>query len=317
MAITAFRDMKPFSQLMFSTFVILVCFLGFMILSFIIAIPFFGFDSVMNMASLTDFDNPETIFLLKYFQTVQAFGLFIVPPLILGYLFYGRTTEYLYLNKSINSSTLLLVVVLMFFAGPFINFIGELNNSMVFPEWLAGMEKWMKDAEENAAIITEAFLNVKTIPGLAFNIFMVALLPAIGEELLFRGVIQRIFTNMTKNYHWGLWISALLFSALHMQFYGFVPRVLLGAIFGYMLVWSGSIWLPIIGHFLNNAIAVIAIYLINNNLISPKFEEYGTTSDSYYLAALSLALIVVLMLMIKRHNEGNQLEFKPIPLDIN
>jgi membrane protease YdiL (CAAX protease family) len=308
MAFTAFRDMKPFSQLIFSAFVILVCFLAFMLLSLVIAIPLYGIDSMLNIPGLNDLDNPESIVILKYFQVVQAIGLFIIPPIILGYLFHGKTTEYLYLNKSFHFSTILLVVVLMFFAGPFINFVGELNNSMVFPSWLSGVEEWMKDAEENAAKITEAFLNVKTTGGLLFNIFMVAFLPAIGEELLFRGVIQRIFTKMTRNYHWGIWISAILFSALHMQFYGFVPRVLLGAIFGYMLVWGGSMWLPILGHFLNNGIAVIAMFLINNKMISPKFEEYGSTTDSYYMALVSLVLIVVFMLMIKRQNTGNQLQ---------
>jgi membrane protease YdiL (CAAX protease family) len=308
MAFTAFRDMKPFSQLIFSAFVILVCFLAFTLLSLVIAIPLYGIDSMLNIPGLNDLDNPESIVILKYFQVVQAIGLFIIPPIILGYLFHGKTTEYLYLNKSFHFSTILLVVVLMFFAGPFINFIGELNNSMVFPSWLSGVEEWMKDAEENAAKITEAFLNVKTTGGLLFNIFMVAFLPAIGEELLFRGVIQRIFTKMTRNYHWGIWISAILFSALHMQFYGFVPRVLLGAIFGYMLVWGGSMWLPILGHFLNNGIAVIAMFLINNEMISPKFEEYGSTTDSYYMAVVSLVLIVVFMFMIKRQNTENQLQ---------
>ncbi|MDX1283818.1 MAG: CPBP family intramembrane glutamic endopeptidase, partial [Draconibacterium sp.] len=176
-----------------------------------------------------------------------------------------------------------------------------------FPSWLAGVENWMKEAEENAAAITEAFLNVKTIPGLAFNIFMIAFLPAIGEELLFRGVIQKIFTNMTRNHHLGIWISAMLFSALHMQFYGFVPRVLLGALFGYLLVWSGSMWLPILGHFLNNAFAVIAMFFIENNMLNPEYEDIGSTTESYYLAALSLGLTFVFLLMIKRQNSGKQL----------
>jgi len=307
MAITAFRDMKSFPQLIFSAFVILVCFLAFMVLSLVIALPFFGLDAVMNMSSLSNFNNPESIIILKYFQTVQAIGLFIVPPLILGYLFHGNTSEYLHLDKSFNSSTLLLVIVLMLFAGPFINLIGELNNNMSLPEWMSGIEQWMKDSEENAALITEAFLDVNTIGGLAFNLFMIALLPAIGEELLFRGVIQKIFTNMTKNYHWGIWISAILFSAMHLQFYGFVPRVMLGAAFGYLLVWSGSMWLPMVGHFLNNALAVIAMYLINNGTISPDFEEIGSTTDSYYMAALSMGLIIVFMLMIKRQNAVNQI----------
>jgi membrane protease YdiL (CAAX protease family) len=131
---------------------------------------------------------------------------------------------------------------------------------------------------------------------------MIAFLPSIGEELLFRGVIQRIFTNWTRNYHWGIWISALLFSALHMQFYGFIPRMFLGVLFGYLLVWSGSMWLPIIAHFINNAVAVVAMYLIDKELLSPEIEEIGTTSDSYYMAAVSLLLIVVFMLMIKRQN---------------
>lgn len=307
MAISAFRDMKSFPQLIFSAFVILVCFLAFMVLSLVIALPFFGMDAVMNISSLSNFNNPESIIILKYFQTVQAIGLFIVPPLILGYLFHGNTSEYLHLDKSFNSSTLLLVIVLMLFAGPFINLVGELNNNMSLPEWMSGIEQWMKDSEENAALITEAFLDVNTIGGLAFNLFMIALLPAIGEELLFRGVIQKIFTNMTKNYHWGVWISAILFSAMHLQFYGFVPRVMLGAAFGYLLVWSGSMWLPMVGHFLNNALAVIAMYLINNGTISPDFEEIGSTTDSYYMAALSMGLIVVFMLMIKQQNAGNQI----------
>ncbi|MCY1721753.1 CPBP family intramembrane metalloprotease [Prolixibacteraceae bacterium Z1-6] len=310
MAFTAFRDTKPFSQLIFSAFVILVCFLAFTVLSLLIAWPLFGIDSVMNISSLGNFENPESIAILKYFQTVQAIGLFIIPPVILGYLFHGKIKEYLHLNKAVNNSSLLLVVVLMLFAGPFINFIGEINNNMSFPDWMSGIEKWMKESEENAAIITKAFLDVKTIPGLTFNIFMIAFLPAIGEELLFRGVVQRIFTNMTKNYHWGIWISAILFSTLHMQFYGFVPRVLLGAMFGYMLVWSGSMWLPIVGHFLNNALAVIGMYMINNELISPDFEEIGSTSDSYYMAAISLGLVLLFMLMLKRQNAGNQIELE-------
>jgi hypothetical protein len=139
---------------------------------------------------------------------------------------------------------------------------------------------------------------------------MIAFLPAIGEELLFRGVIQRIFTSWTRNQHWGIWISAILFSALHMQFYGFIPRVFLGVLFGYLLVWSGSIWLPIIAHFINNAVAVVAMYLIDKGLLSQEIEEIGTTSDSYYMAAVSLLLIVVFMLMIKRQNSEVNPEFR-------
>ncbi len=305
MAITAFRGMKPFPQLLFSAFVILVCFLAFLILSLIIAVPVFGFDSILSLPTLGDLENPESLTVLKYFQTVQAIGLFILPPLILAYLYQGSISKYLYLNKSFQGSSFLMVIVLMVFMMPFINFTAELNSRLSLPGWLSDIEQWMRNSEEEAARLTEAFLNVKTIPGLAFNLFMVAFLPAIGEELLFRGVIQKIFTRMTRNHHWGIWISAILFSAMHMQFFGFIPRMVLGAVFGYLLVWSGSMWLPMLGHFLNNAIAVTAMFLVNNGTIGEGVEDYGSTS--YYAATISLVIIAALLFLIKRENAGNKI----------
>ena len=306
MSFNAFRGMKPFSQLIFSAFVILVSFLIFMFISMIAAIPLFGLDSMLNMQSVNDLNNPESIRLLKFFQVVQSFGLFIIPPFVLAWMFNGRTDEYLLLNRKISPSSVLFVIVLIFFMLPLINFLGEWNNRMVFPDWLSGVEEWMKNAEQQAEVLTEAFLKVNSTGGLIFNLFMIAVLPAIGEELLFRGVIQRIFSDWTRNYHWGIWISAILFSALHIQFYGFVPRMLLGVMFGYLLVWSGTIWLPILGHFLNNAFAVLAIYLIDNNLLDPGVEDIGSSAESYYAAVLSLILTGILLWLIKKDNLKNE-----------
>lgn len=302
MPFSAFRGMKPLSQLMFSIFVIFAGFLAFLVISLVIAIPLFGLDSMLSIPTINDLNNPESIRFLKYFQVVQSIGVFIIPPFILGWLFNGNAADYLSLNKKVTFASVLLVLVMSFAASPFVNFIGEMNANMQLPDWLSGVENWMKNAEENAAELTEAFLKVGSLGGLLFNIFMVAFLPAIGEELLFRGVIQRIFTNWTKNIHWGIWITAILFSAMHMQFYGFVPRMFLGVLFGYLLVWSGSMWLPIIAHFINNGVAVVAMYMIDKKLLAPDIEEIGSTTDSYYMAAISFVLIVVFMFMIKRQN---------------
>lgn len=307
MGFTAFQGMKPFPQLMFSAFVIIVSFLAFLLISMLLAIPLFGLDSMLGIPTINDLSDPESIRVLKYFQVVQSIGLFIVPPFVLAWLFHGKITEYLLLNKKSTSASIFLVVVLVAFTLPLINFIGEWNTRMEFPEFLEGLERWMKNAEDNAAELTEAFLKVESTGGLIFNLFMIALLPAIGEELLFRGVIQRIFTNWTRSHHWGIWISAILFSALHIQFYGFVPRMLLGVLFGYLLVWSGSIWLPIVAHFFNNGFAVVAMYLIDKNIINPGLEEIGATSGSQYAAILSLALVFLLMYLIKKENRGNEL----------
>ncbi len=307
MAITAFRDMKPFPQLLFSAFVILVCFLAFLVLSFVVAIPLFGFDSMLALPTISDLSDPDSIIILKYFQTVQAIGLFIIPPIILAWLYRGNIGEYLYLNRTFSGSTFLMVAVLVIAMMPFVNFTAELNNEMSLPSWLSRLEDWMRQSEEDAARLTKAFLNVKTIPGLAFNLFMVAFLPAIGEELLFRGVIQKIFTRISRSFHWGIWISAILFSAMHMQFFGFFPRMLLGALFGYLLVWSGSMWLPMLGHFLNNAMAVIAMYMVKREMISAEVEDFG--SSNYLASAVSLVIIVFLLYMIQKENRGRELEF--------
>lgn len=298
-----FRDMRPFSQLMFSIFIIIASFLAFLAVSLVVAIPAFGIDTMLNIAT-ADMNDPQNVIILKYFQVVQSIGVFIVPPFILAWLFHGEISTYLMLNKRLNFAAILLVVLLGFAAMPFINLTGELNSNLHLPEWLSGIETWMKNTEEKAAELTKTFLKVDGFPGLLFNIFMIAVLPAIGEELLFRGVIQRIFTRWTKNSHLGIWIAATLFSALHMQFFGFIPRLLLGALFGYLLLWSGSMWLPIAAHFVNNAVAVIGMYMIDKGTITSEFEEIGSTGDSIYLAVVSVVFVALLLWLIKR-------EYKP------
>lgn len=238
MALKAFRGMHPFSQLVFSVFVILVTFIIIFIVALLIAAPIFGLEAMLAQFTNLDYNNPETIAILKYLQTAQSIGLFLIPPLIIAYALQGSIAKYLMLNWNFKKSVILLSFLAIVIANPLINFFGSINESMSFPSWLSGLEESMRNMEENAALLLEKFMDVKTTGGLLFNLFMIAVIPAFAEEFLFRGVIQRIFTDWTKNYHWGIWIAAILFSALHMQFFGFVPRMLLGALFGYMLVWS-------------------------------------------------------------------------------
>lgn len=297
-----FKEMKPFPQLMFAIFVVVASFIVFMIISLVVAIPLFGFDSMMSMAGGIDVFNGENIALLKYFQVVQSVGVFIVPPFILAWLYYGKIAEYLQLNKTATTQSVLLVLILGFSAIPVINLFGELNANMKLPEWLSGLENWIKTREDMAAELTEKFLKVDSFGGFLFNLFMIAFLPAIGEELLFRGVVQRIFSNWTRSLQWGIWIAAALFSALHLQFYGFIPRMLLGVMFGYLLIWSGSIWLPIIAHFINNGVAVTGMYLIDKGAIKPEFEEIGSSGEGVYFSIVSIAVVALLLWLIKREN---------------
>jgi uncharacterized protein len=310
MAYSAFRGMKPFPQLLFTAFIAFSVFLIFQIATAVIAIPVFGFQQVMGLLNGVNMSDPATVSMLKFFQVSQSVSLFIVPSLLASWLLFENAGDALCLNLPVKWVPAILVILLVFIINPFINFLGGINSEFHLPEFLKNLETWMRNAEETAGNLTEAFLKVDSIGGLTFNLFMVAVLPAVGEELLFRGVIQKILTDMTRNHHWGIWISAALFSALHMQFFGFIPRMLLGAMFGYLLVWSGSLWLPILAHFINNATAVIALWLIDKGVISHAIEDFGAGWEYWYYALPSLLIGLMIMTVI-RSQFRNQLKDLP------
>ncbi|HEV7423641.1 MAG TPA: CPBP family intramembrane glutamic endopeptidase, partial [Candidatus Paceibacterota bacterium] len=191
---------------------------------------------------------------------------------------------------------------------PLINYLGELNSRMSLPAFLSGVEKWMKDSENQAAELTKNFLEMHSVSDVVFNVFMIALLPAIGEEFLFRGIIQKIFSEWSKNIHVAVWISAILFSAMHMQFYGFLPRMMLGVLLGYLLVWSGSLWLPIIAHFVNNAAAVIFTYLFREELMSVDPDKMGTEGEMS-TAVISVIVLAGLLWLIYRKEKIRKEKF--------
>jgi len=306
MATAAFRGMKPFPQLMFALFVMVASVLAFMIVGMLIAMPFFGMNGMMDSISVTA-STPESIHFLKYFQVIQSVGLFVVPPFILALLYHGNISEYLLIDRSAPGVSYLLAAVSLLFIVPFINYLGALNSQMSFPESLSGIENWMRTMEDTAEGMVEKFMKVESISGLLFNIFMIAVIPAIGEELMFRGVIQRILTNLTKNKHWGIWIAAFLFSAMHMQFYGLLPRMALGAMFGYLLVWTGTMWVPILAHFVNNTMGVLGYYLINKGVISKDVEEWGSGTEQLPLVIFSMTIVGFLLYLIWRI-EQNQIK---------
>lgn len=212
---------------------------------------------------------------LKWGQLLQSIGMFVLPPIAFGYLCSEKTRAFLHFDRKINWHQVLLVVLFMVIIIPAINLLTNLNQHLVLPKTFAGLEAWMRNSEEQITKLTEQLLNVHTLPALAFNIFVVAMIPALGEELFFRGALQGIF-RQKMNVKIAIWLTAIIFSAIHMQFYGFFPRMLLGAFFGYLLFWSESMWLPIVAHFTNNGIAVVFYYLQYNGYNVPNIDTIGT-----------------------------------------
>lgn len=291
----ALRESKPSNQLIFSLLVILICGLAAMILSIALGWLFYGVNPAQLESAMKDLSNPDMVSLLKFFQIFQAIGVFIIPPFIIAWFLDPNPGSFLRMNKNPDFRSILLVAAIVFASNPLINWLTEINSKLSLPEWLNGLEMWMLNAEEQARQITTAFLSSTEINILVLNLIMVAVLPSIGEELLFRGIVQQLFKKITSNAHVAIWISAVIFSAIHMQFFGFLPRLLLGAMFGYMLEWSGTLWLPVVAHFVNNATAVIAYYLMNKELIGDGIEKTGTSSDgSSFMVIISLIFLFLL-----------------------
>ncbi|NNF01654.1 MAG: CPBP family intramembrane metalloprotease, partial [Bacteroidia bacterium] len=162
------------------------------------------------------------------------------------------------------------------------------------------IESYMKQMEESAADLTEAFLGVITVKGLLLNLIMIAIIPAIGEELLFRGIIQRWLGSWLENIHVSIIITAAIFSAVHFQFYGFIPRMVFGILFGYMYYWSGSLWLPIVAHLVNNSTAVLLAYIENTATLPFDQDEIGTGENEMFLLIGSTIVVCVLIFYLYR-----------------
>jgi membrane protease YdiL (CAAX protease family) len=259
-----YQDYAPIKQVFILFMLLFVSFIVFNALGMIGV-------SLIDAPSLSDFENKATIQSLKFLQAFSSIGIFIVPPFLFAYL----TSKALNFN-AVSRQQFLLTVAIMCFAFPLINALALWNEGLHLPSFLSGLEDWMRAAESQAMQITEAFLKV-------------------GEELLFRGVIQKELFSRNGKIHLSIWITAFLFSAMHLQFLGFIPRFLIGGLLGYLFYWSGSIWLPILAHFFNNAGAVILSYFINQQSISKEVEHLG--AEDGQLSMLIIALLGLLMLL--------------------
>lgn len=291
---------------------------------------------------------------LKWLQFIQTLSIFLLPAIIGAWLWSPDHRPFKWLGLSNNKSTaqlsnsptdcstaegcltgkacstaqrsnIALAIATMLCALPAINLLADLNSRVVLPECMASLEAMLRAQEEAAAQLTERFLRADDLFTLFINISLLALLPALAEEISFRGTLQQIITNNPKDCstaggcltgtacstatrsHTAIWVTAFLFSAIHLQFYGFVPRMLMGAMFGYIFVWTGSLWIPILMHAVNNAFAVITYYIISHSeggeqLLADNRSWADTigTGTMWWLGVLSLILTLALLCLLRR-----------------
>lgn len=242
---------------------------------------------------------------LRFMQISSQIFTFVLPPILYAMLVKERPFKSLGFSKS-TILWLILGVAMMYTILPLNSIFTEWNANIKFPESLAAFEKLMQDLQVRATEVMEKFVNVDTIGGLIINLFMIAGLAALGEELLFRSVIQTSLIKICKNAHVGIFIASAIFSLFHMEFYGLLPRLVLGLLMGYMYYYSRSIWIPMAMHFANNGTIVFLYYLNNIGATNIDVESFGETN--VFVLILSIIAMVALFCFTIKLNKKEELE---------
>lgn len=196
-----------------------------------------------------------------------------------------------------------LIVLLITLGGMLFNaFLVDLNSKLALPEFLSGLQLWMREMEDQLMEMTKFLTDFQSAGEFVVGLVVIGLLAGIGEEVFFRGLVQPKFHQYTGSAHWGVWITAIIFSAIHVQFYGFLPRMFLGAMFGYLYLYSGSLIYPIIAHIFNNAFTVVMVYLANQGKVD--FDLESADSISYPVSFVGFLVLLAGIYYFKKTNQS-------------
>ncbi len=235
---------------------------------------------------------------LRVATVLQDIMVFIAPALVTAIMLTRYPARFLEIDRRLPVRTLIMAVITMIVAIPAINRVVAWNESVTFPASMSGFEMQLRQYEENAAAMVNLLMGGDSIGNLILSMLIVGVLAGFSEELFFRGTLQRLLTPSRGMAHVAIWVTAFIFSAVHVQFFGFIPRLLLGAFFGYLLWWSGNLWLPIIIHAFNNCIVVYTQWGITRGILSPVFDKIG--SDSWWWVASSVVMTVIAIYCLRR-----------------
>ena len=232
---------------------------------------------------------PENINKVRWMQMLGTFAMMFLPAFFFALIVSKRPLDYLGLNKPTNTQLILLVIAIAVTALFLSGGLGELNKLIpISKKW----ELKFKKMEDNYADQVMMLANMKSIADYFISLLMIAILPALFEELLFRGTLQQLFIKWFKNAHVAIFVTSFLFSIIHFSYFGFLPRLALGLMLGYIFYFSKNIWLSMLMHFINNGVAITALYFATR-----KGEDVKKVMDeSYPLWVAGITLIIVLYL---------------------
>lgn len=251
----------------------------------------------------------DSLNFIRVMQVFQSVFIFLVPALLCAYLFNEDGWQYLKIKKAVNLKVLIYSIILIVAIQPLISFTGYYNKMMTLPESLSELEQSMQAMENSAAALLERLMADHSPDVVIANFIVIAVAAGITEEFFFRGSLQQLVKKICHNRHVTVWITAFIFSFIHFQFYGFVPRMLLGALLGYIFLWSGNLWIPVIVHTLNNALSVALYYKFHSTPVYDRLESFGT-GDTVWATVASIAVTgVILSLLSREYQRNNPEEF--------
>lgn len=287
---TVFQEinLKLYQKSAIILFIIFVCFIAGQLITAVLMQKYApGVFSDISQIAVTDIGK---INFIKILQLISALFSFLIPAILIHKLFSRDNITYIKIKQSPQIWYYLLIPVFLFALMPVMNIIIQWNESLKLPASMSGMEQNMKSMEQSSKNIIELMISGTTSIDLFINILLVGFLPALGEEFLFRGVLQKHLGEWFKNPHISIFLAAFIFSAIHFQFYGFVPRLILGIIFGYLVYVSGSIWPAVFAHFFNNTLAVVALYYTNIGKLAGEAESFGTQPSDIYVVLVGIVV---------------------------
>ena len=296
-----FKKTHPFLQLLIFAGIAVGCFMIFGFIGTLVLAKITGLDLMeLSDPDQWDYSNPALLTFIRGMLVIQFIGLFIIPVFLFARLSDSRPREWLGLAPA-KPLYFILGIIVLIVALPFVDWSGTINHQLI-PE-TTSIGKWMKASEESAAKQIEFLLKRQNIQDLLFNLLFVAVFAGVGEELFFRGVLQRLFIKIFKNAWAGILVTAFIFSAFHFQFYGFIPRFILGILLGLIYWYSGSLWPAIVAHFAYDAFAIIMIYF--NPALAEQDSVTISLGNQTVLAAISAALVISIIVAMKKRSTNS------------
>lgn len=261
------------------------------------------------LSDIFGWNDRDSVWFIRLSTFLQSLFMFFLPAICIA-VWTDLPSKYLNLQKSSNiynftASAILLFIISM----PMISLTTQLNERMILPKQLADIEAWMRNSEQTAEAVTQRLLQGKDLLGFISNILLIGAFTAISEEFFFRGVLQREIELWTKSGHWSVWITAFIFSAIHLQFFGFFPRLILGALLGYLFLFSRNLWVPITAHFFNNASVIVVNFFVEKKALD-QLNNPPVTLWLIMLSVVSAILCVILLKKLKQISTSQPLRLK-------